>query len=337
MIGTVTAEERHDRAVRAIATTIAARQPLATVIEQARVVESLGYGALWLPEIIGRDAIALCAILGQHTETIGLATGIVPLPRRTPMQLAMAAATAVEATGGRFTLGVGIGHASTLGPGWSEPPTPSPLHEVERGLAVVRALLEGKDCAPDESIRLRGVHHGGSAPPIVLAALSPGLAGVAGRVADGLVLNWLTPERCASLAGAFRAAAEASGREPGRVFAYVPVCVTDDVDAAFGALARQVAAYGALPAYARSLARCGHDEGIGDVVAGGSIAPGTAARRALQALAAIGDREAVAARLDEFRACGVDVPLLAPVPVPGADAWGSMVRTWTELAPDASV
>lgn len=336
MISRVTADEAQDRSRRALATTIAARQPLASVIEQARVVETLGYDGLWTPEVMGRDALTLCAVLAQHTDAIALATGIVPLPRRAPMQIAMAASTAAEATDGRLTLGVGVGHASTLGPGWEGPLQPSTLAEVERGLRAVRALLAGEEV---DGVRLRGVHHGALAPPLALAALSPRLARLAGRVADGLVLNWLTPERCASLAATFRDEAERSGRDPGSltVAAYIPVCVTDDVEGAFAALARQVAAYGALPAYARSFARCGLGDGVAEIVGGGSSGPRTAGRRALEALAAIGDRDAVAARLDEHRAAGVALPILAPVPVAGADAWGSMVTTWTTLAPAGTV
>ena len=226
----------------AIATALAARQPLEEVIEQAVLVESLGYESVWIPEIAGRDAIVASALIGASTTRLGIATGIVPVRPRGPALLAMGAATVAESTRGRFRLGIGIGHAETL-EHWFEAGRPPGLAELERVLVRLRALL-GSDARDAERAgqapsaepgaeRLRGVHHA-AAPPIVLAALSEELTRLAARYADGVVLNWVTPQRARELAAIFREAAEAAGRDASMltVASYVPVCVTDDVDAA---------------------------------------------------------------------------------------------------------
>lgn len=314
----------------ALGTSLAARQPLAELYEQAALVESLGYGTIWLPEIAGRDAFATCALLSTRLARIELATGIVPLGVRGPALTAMAAATVAEAAPGRFRLGVGIGHVETIG-SWFGAGRPPTLAETENQLGQLKALLRGERAA--DGGRLRGVHHP-APPPIALAALSEGLVRLAGREADGVLFNWITPARAAELVAVLRAEAEAHDRDPGglQVAAYVPVTVTDDAGAAAAQLARQIAAYGRLRSYRRSLERCG----LGDAAARlGQLGPEDSARvpeELIEGLGAIGSAEAVRSRLDEFRAAGVTQIVLAPVPLAGELGWPSMVETWSALA-----
>ena len=74
------------------------------------LADRLGYDSVWLPEGFGRDAVTFLAALGLHTERIRLATGILSTYTRTPTMTAMSAATIDELTGGRFILGLGVGH-----------------------------------------------------------------------------------------------------------------------------------------------------------------------------------------------------------------------------------
>jgi 5,10-methylenetetrahydromethanopterin reductase len=314
----------------ALGTALAARQPLADVYEQAALVESLGYGTIWLPEIAGRDAFVACALLSTRVERIELATGIVPIGVRGPALTAMAAATVAEAAPGRFRLGVGIGHAETTGPWFGAGPPPD-LAETEARLRLLKALLRGER-APDGG-RLRGAHHA-SPPPIALAALSEGLVRLAGREADGVLFNWITAPRAAELVATLRAEAEAHGRDPGtlRVAAYVPVTVTDDTAAAAAQLARQIAAYGRLRSYRRSLERCGLGAAATRLSQLGPDDHGQVPEELIEGLGAIGPVAAVRARIEEFHAAGVDQVVLAPVPLPGELGWPSMVETWSALA-----
>ena len=211
-----------------LATAVAIRGPWADVTEQVTLVEALGYNSVWIPEIEGRDAFAMCAALGARSERIGFATGIVPLTTRTPKLVAMAAATVAEMIPGRFRLGLGAGHRDTF------------VGSVDRGafadgIGTIRRILEGGE--------LRGVH-GDDRPPIFAAALRPSTAAAVAAVADGLVLNWATVEHAQRLV--------AEG-DFGDVACFVPVCVTDDVDGARHELGRQVDAYGRLRAYASLL------------------------------------------------------------------------------------
>ncbi len=318
-----------------IATALAARQPLEEVLEQAVLVESLGYESVWIPEIAGRDALVASALIGASTTRLGVATGIVPVRPRGPALLAMGAASVAESTRGRFRLGLGIGHAETL-ESWFEAGSPPGLAELERVLVRLRALLGSDARGPEpDGERLRGVHHE-AAPPIVLAALSPEMTRLAARRADGVLFNWVTAQRAAELAAIFRDAADAAGRDTSKltVASYVPVCVTDSVDDAREQVNRQIAAYGRLTAYRRSIARCGFAEEAELLSKLGPREHLRVPEPLTRALAAIGSLEDVQQRLEEYRAAGVSLVILAPVPLAGAEAWPSMVASWSALAPE---
>ena len=57
----------------------------------ARRVESLGYGTLWFPEAVGREAMASASWLLASTTTLNVATGIANVYARDPMTMAAAA------------------------------------------------------------------------------------------------------------------------------------------------------------------------------------------------------------------------------------------------------
>jgi probable F420-dependent oxidoreductase len=87
----------------------------------AETADELGFESVWTTEhiIVGPEAVdpygrvydplvTLGWIAGQ-TERIGLGTSIVLVPLHNPMHLAKQVATLQELSGGRFTLGVGMG------------------------------------------------------------------------------------------------------------------------------------------------------------------------------------------------------------------------------------
>ena len=92
-----------------------------SMIAIAQGAEQLGYSSLWtsdhvlipasLPEPFGNvlETFTTLSYLAASTERIRLATGIVVLPMRDPVVVAKQAATLDHLSGGRFTLGVGIG------------------------------------------------------------------------------------------------------------------------------------------------------------------------------------------------------------------------------------
>jgi probable F420-dependent oxidoreductase len=87
----------------------------------AELAEELGFASVWATEHIivgpegvdpyGRvyDPLVTLAWIAGWTERIGLGTSIVLVPLHNPMHLAKEVATLQELSGGRFTLGVGMG------------------------------------------------------------------------------------------------------------------------------------------------------------------------------------------------------------------------------------
>lgn len=316
--------------------TVASRRlSLVEMTAEANLVEGLGYECLWIPEVAERDAIVTATALTAGTDSIRLATGIVPLPLRSPTLLPMAAAAAAEASDGRFVLGVGLGHEETVGR-WYGAGGPSRLAMAEERLLVLRQVLETGEVNHsgehfDVDFRLRARHYD-AAPEVVLAALSPKVTHLATKLADGILCNWVPPSRVEILAAGVAEGCSEHERDPDRftIACYVPVCVTDDPEAARESLAKQLRAYSRLRSYRRVLEECGLGDDIADLQATGVIS-----ERCANELAAIGTPSDVRSKLAEFSAAGVDHAVLVPIPI-GEAPWESMVTTWSALAPHES-
>jgi hypothetical protein len=80
------------------------------MIELARLAVGAGFESLWTNEDVGFDSFAMLSAISQHASRIRLGTAIVIVYSRSAMQVAMAAATLDELSGGRAILGLSIGH-----------------------------------------------------------------------------------------------------------------------------------------------------------------------------------------------------------------------------------
>lgn len=241
---------------------VAGQQLLATHVEAA------GFRSLWTNEATGRDALLLCQAWAAATTDLEVGTGVVPLWTRSPAQLAMACATLQEVSGGRFLLGVGVSHPGTMAP-WHGATARRPRTAASELLTILEQLERGERSDVDgDVLASHGFRLGISPRPPrtrrYLAAMGPRMLELAGRRADGVLLNWAGPHEVARAADAVRAAAVTAGRRPEdvEIAAYVRMAIADDRDTARRALAAQVGAYAALPAYAAHLER----QGLSDAV-----------------------------------------------------------------------
>jgi alkanesulfonate monooxygenase SsuD/methylene tetrahydromethanopterin reductase-like flavin-dependent oxidoreductase (luciferase family) len=234
--------------------------PFGELRAAAREAERLGFESLWTPAGGVPDSFHICGTWSQDTA---LRTGIsvVPAARMwTPPGLAAQGATLAQLSSGRFVLGLGTGGS---GPEfWASVGLPNrPIAVMREYVTQVRALLAGKQVTADRLGTGPDADAKAGSPgwprtaslgvadlppaPVYLAALGPQMLRLAGRTADGTLLNWATPERIAVSRTEVDAGAARAGRAPGSVplTMYIRVCVDDDVDAARQAFGAQVLGY----------------------------------------------------------------------------------------------
>jgi alkanesulfonate monooxygenase SsuD/methylene tetrahydromethanopterin reductase-like flavin-dependent oxidoreductase (luciferase family) len=108
---------------------------------------------------------------------------------------------------------------------------------MEQAIRDIRALAIGETISYEgETVQLPWVGMDGGAPtlPVWVAGYGPKALALAGRVADGVVLQFADPHLIAWCMGFVRAGAEEAGRDPSgiKIMAAAPVWVSDDLEVA---------------------------------------------------------------------------------------------------------
>jgi alkanesulfonate monooxygenase SsuD/methylene tetrahydromethanopterin reductase-like flavin-dependent oxidoreductase (luciferase family) len=185
----------------------------------AREAEALGYSSFWVNHPGATDGLASLGEAAKVTRRIELGVGVIPLHTRGPEGIAAgvrAHALPLE----RLLLGVGS-------------PNPGSLARVREGVAELRSKLQ---------------------PRVVVAALGPKMCRLAGEVADGVLLNWVTPEYARRSGDLVREGAGAARRPVPKIFAYVRFAIGS---AAHERLRAEAARYAAIVAYGANFERMG--------------------------------------------------------------------------------
>jgi probable F420-dependent oxidoreductase len=294
-------------------------------LETARQAEELGYTSFWTAETTGPEAFTTLAAAGAVAPTLGLGTGVIPIQIRTPMTVAMAAAT-LQALQPDRDVWVGIGISSPVvterwhGADYGD----RPLARCREYVTLLKEIWTGEpvsfqgDFYSLSRSRL-GVRLGEKKPKVVLGALNPGMLALGGELADGVLLNYLPSTHVGWSIEHIRRGEEArTDGQRAKVMAYVHAGVTDREHAVENAR-RDLFSYAVVDAYAKSFERAG----FGDDVA--QLRERHAAKDREGAVAAIGDAFVDAidflGTADEVRDfarayadAGVDVPILMPLP-----------------------
>jgi probable F420-dependent oxidoreductase len=290
---------------------------VATLVGLARQAEAAGYTTVSSGEVAAYDAISLLTLVASQTRRIELVTGVLPMGSRSIALAAMGFGTLAAAAPGRVVVGVGVSSPAVI-TGWHGRPYEKPLEMAQTYVPALRRVLAGGvardgEARPGDFRLIRPVEN----LPVVLAAMNSKMLELAGRVADGVYLALCTPEDAAAKVGVVRRAAQEAGRDPEalRVFASIYTHVGDD-ESSINRLRRMLLGYATLPThragFASVLSRL--DE-IDVLWASGrrKEALGLIDDAEVQRLAAVGTRDHVAARVAEYRAAGVDTPVLMPV------------------------
>lgn len=256
--------------------------PAQPAAELAAWLEGLGYGALWIPETLGRDPFAHAAFLLANTSRLAIATGIANIFNRHPGSMRQAQLTLAEQSGGRFLLGAGVSHAPIVA-GVRKLDYSTPLTSMRDYL---QGMADSMFMAPPPAAQ----------PKTVIAALGPKMLELAAAAADGAHPYWTTPEHTAQ-------AKAVLGADKMLCVEQKVVLCTDAAEARSTARAA-LGVYIGLPNYFKNWFRLGFDES--DLADGGSD-------RLIDALVPWGTADQIEARIAEHVDAGATHLCLQPL------------------------
>jgi len=304
-------------------------------VRVAQEAERLGYSVALVPEGFKQDAASLLGAVAARTSRIGLASGVMQIPARTPVLTALTAATVDGLSGGRFALGLGVSNPD-VSLGWYGVPYDRPLTRTREYLEIVRLALSGKP------VRFAGRYHrlppdgveevahlraaaGRADLPIYLAAVGPANLELAGEIADGWIGVFTSPERLAEslrhvAKGRARMGRDLAGFE---VLPSVPISVGPDPHAAAADVRSYFANFIGLGSRDRSIyhglvTELGYGPAADEIRARHRAGDRAGAARAvpfelIDATSLLGSAERIAPRMAEYAHAGVTTLGLTPL------------------------
>jgi alkanesulfonate monooxygenase SsuD/methylene tetrahydromethanopterin reductase-like flavin-dependent oxidoreductase (luciferase family) len=180
-------------------------------------IAQLGYATFWANDIPGGEGLAALAVAAGCDENIRLGVGVIPVDRQ-PAEHIIDRIEELRLPVDRLIVGVGSGGRRT------------------GSVELVRSAIK--------TLHKRGIR-------AVIGALGPRMVALSGSDADGVLLNWLTPQASARSVEAVRGAA--SGRRV-EAIAYVRVAYGD---AAGRRLEGEALRYESIPQYGAHFERMG--------------------------------------------------------------------------------
>ncbi|MDX1658155.1 MAG: TIGR03620 family F420-dependent LLM class oxidoreductase [Nitriliruptorales bacterium] len=238
-------------------------------------IEALGFGALWVGEADGREALTHAGLLLEATERLVVATGIANIWARDAQAMINGARTLAEAHEGRFVLGIGASHA---------PLVERRGRQYDKPYSAMIAYLDAMERAGYTSPLPE--HE----PDVVLAALGPKMLELAGDRAAGAHTFFVPPEhsgRAREILG------EGSFLAPEQA-----MVIARDRGRALDLAAGHVEKYLELPNYRRNLERLGWSTE--------SLDEGPQNERLFDALVAWGGVDGAVDRIRAHEAAGAD-------------------------------
>ena len=295
-------------------------------------VAALGYTDVWSAEAGGTDAFTPLALAAAWTPTLRLGTAIVPAFTRGAATLAQTVAAMCQAAPGRFALGLGTS-SDVIVERWNGIPFEKPFHRVRDTIRFLRSALAGEKVTNDyETFSVRGFRLEvpvAEMPPILVAALRPGMLRLAGQEGDGAIINWLSADDVKTVV--------AHVGEDKEIVARIFVLPTDDRELVRLVGRRAIAAYLNVPVYAAFHEWLGRGELLAPMWAAWRAGDRAAATEAIpdsliDELIVHGSPSECRAHLARYAANGVTTPAPSILGL-GADA---LRQTLRDLAPGAS-
>jgi F420-dependent oxidoreductase-like protein len=186
-------------------------------VAQVQALEKAGLDIVYVAEAYGYDAVSLMGYLAAVTETVQIASGILPIYTRTPTLIAMTAAGVDELSEGRCILGLGASGPQVI-EGFHGVPYDAPIQRTREMIDICRAVWkreapvvhDGKkyqlplpaDQGTGLGKPLKIITHPRRADiPIHVASLGPKNVQMTAELADGWLPILFHPERAADVWG----------------------------------------------------------------------------------------------------------------------------------------
>jgi probable F420-dependent oxidoreductase len=299
------------------------------MVELAQHAERVGYTDAWSYESFGPDAFSPLAAAAVATTKMRLGCAIVPVFTRPAALIAMSAATVQQISGGRFILGLGISTPPIVEK-WMGVRYAIPHTRLRETVAALRAIFRGeKATIAGKAVKIDGFRLDlplEKPPPIFIAAQGEKMLRLAGEIGDGLITNFITPERLPQMLAHVREGAKAAGRDGAQIEVVCRImgAVDEDEATVLPLMRRALTAYVTVPQYNRFFQEIGYEKAAqsamdawksGDRKKAVSFVP----EEMVESIFLLGDADQCRARLKEYEAAGVtatalQLTSLAPTP-----------------------
>ncbi|MFP3906580.1 MAG: LLM class F420-dependent oxidoreductase [Acidimicrobiales bacterium] len=184
--------------------------------DRAADLERAGVDMLWAAELYSFDLVSILGYLAAKTETVELASGIMPLYSRSPTLIGMTAAGLDAVSGGRFVLGLGASGPQVI-EGWHGVPYTKPLAATRDVIEICRKVWRREvvehhgevyelPLPPDQGTGLgkplKLINHPvRDSIPIYLASLGPKNVAMTAEIADGWLPTIYHPDKAREVWG----------------------------------------------------------------------------------------------------------------------------------------
>jgi len=201
------------------------------IVALTRQAEDAGFGYGWIfdSHVLWKDPYPLLTLMAANTKGMRLGTCVTNPVVRDPSVTASLLATLNQISGGRMEMGIGRGDSSRRVMGKK----PTTLANMEEAVETIRRLCAGGEVDYEgQPIRMEWADAG--VPPVWVAGYGPKALRCAGRIGDGVILQFADPHLIKWCLGFVREGAEEAGRDFNsiRVMSAAPVWISNDLDSA---------------------------------------------------------------------------------------------------------
>ncbi len=291
--------------------------------------------AIWIPETWGMEGFSMLSAVAARTESAKIGSSIINIYSRSPSLIGMGAVTVDTLSGGRLILGLGTSSLPIV-EDFHGSPFERPLSRMREYVEILRLVTSGKTVDFEgQFFKLRNfallIKPYRDKIPVYLAAVNRGMVGLARELADGVIF-YLRPK--SEMRQTIRAMQ--AGRKID-VTCQIITSVSEDPESAIERAKRTLSFYVAVgKVYRDFLARNGYLEETESVLeeykkSGLQNTHNYITEKMLRDLTICGTPEESRRQLDEFRATGIDLPIIQFNPAGDArDSFGLLQKTFSD-------